>query len=70
MMPIAKKLCNTLENSKHEEDSVFASHLLENLISHPSFLPLKASTTVFLTQYEHKYWAKHSNSSLSKHKLL
>lgn len=70
-MSFTKELYNPLETSKHEENSGFASHLLENLYSsHYPFLPLKASTAVFLTPYEGQHSAKHSNPSSRKHKLL
>lgn len=39
-------------------------------ISHPPFLPLKASTTVFLSLWACKCWAIHGNSRLSNLKLL
>lgn len=52
-MAFTKELYNPLETSKHEENSGFASHLLENLCeSHDPFLPFKASTAAFLTPYE------------------
>lgn len=56
MMAFTKELYNPLETSKHEESSGFASRLLENLHElHYPFLPLKASTTAFLTLYESQH---------------